>query len=402
MKFHSLIKLQLTLFTVIMLTACGSDNDQTLTPFSGIAAIQSSGDGESQVEFTDASENIQSGFLAKTATDYAVFANGEYLYHLGKFGIDSIQKYHVDSPELGYYPNDGYVLRESGSEVSINPHRVAFLNDDANTAVITRYGHTESWVVNLDALTFDDFIIAKLDLSHHADSVTDADSDPEADMVFIAGNKAFITMQNLTNYTPDNTAKVAVFDTATWEEIDTDPSIEGVQAISLTLQNHQSGAIHNNKIYLGSLVYAGPTGGLEVINTDTYSSSVITDELAVSKVAVNEFGTVFFADYAAWESNTLYKLNNDNTYSLVSSNLEAINITALASPGDSIWLGTNSLDLNDEEGSENRVLRIDSEFNYSTPASLNEILLSSIETALKPIGMAFFNIEAELPEVAEE
>ena len=399
MKSHSLIKLQLTLVTAIMLTACGSDNDQTLT-FSG-AAIQSSGDGESQVEFTDANENIQSGFLPKTATDYAVFANGEYLYHLGRFGIDSIQKYHVDSPELGYYPNDGYVLRESGSDTSINPHDIAFLNDDANTAVITRYGHTEAWVVNLNAQTFDDFIIEKLDLSHHADAVTETDADPEADMVFIVDGKAFITMQNLSNYTPDNTAKVAVFDTATWEEIDTDSVTEGVQAISLTLQNHQSGEIYDDKIYLGSLVYTGPVGGLEVINTDTYSSSVITDDLAISKVTVDQSGTVFFADYAAWESNTLYKLNNDNTYSLVSSDLEAINITALASPGDSIWLGTNSLDLNDEEGSENRVLRIDSELDYSTPASLNEILFSSIETALKPIGMAFFNIESETSEVTQ-
>jgi hypothetical protein len=401
MKYPSILRVSLILISTFILSACGSDNQKSLSLFSGIAAVQSSGDGESQVEFTDASENIESGFLPKPATDYAVFANGEFLYHLGKYGVDAIQKYHIDNPELGYYPNGGYILRESGSDTSANPHQIAFLNDEANTAVITRYGHLEAWVVNLDAQTFDNFIIEKLDLSHHADSVTDADTDPEADMVFIAGGKAFITMQNLSGYTPDNTAKVAVFNTSTWQEIATDSSIEGVQAISLSLQNHQSGVIYNNKIYLGSLVYSGPTGGLEIINTDTYSTNVITDDLAVSNIAVNEFGKVFFTGYAAWESNSLYVLNSNNSYNLVSSDLENINITSLSSPGDSIWIGTNSLDINNDEEIDNAILRIDSEYDYSTPAALNDILLSSIETALKPIGVAFFDIENDLPEVIE-
>jgi hypothetical protein len=400
MKQTYLLKISLTIFSTIILAGCGSDSDtKTLTPFTGIAAVQTKGSGESQVEFTDGKESIESGFLAKTATDYSVFSNGEYFYQLGKFNIDTVQKYHIDSPQLGLYPNDGYILRESGTDTSVNPHNIVFLNDESNTAVITRYGHTESWVVNLDAQDFDDFIITTLDLSHHTDSITESDPNPEANMLFINDNKLFITLQNLDNYAATENAKVVVFDTATWDEVDTDSTTDGVQAISLTLKNHQSGTIFGNSIYLASLVYSDwgsedpNTGGIEMINTDTFISTVITNELAVSKIAVDGSGKVFFSDYAAWENNTLYVLNSDNSYSQVSDDFSGINITALASPGDSIWLGSNSFDSNNDEINDNQILRLDSSLDYSQANSFDQIVLSSVETALKPIGIAFIDLE---------
>ena len=114
-----------------LLTACNlldNDNDKSLTPFDGIAVIQSSGSGESNVEFTDGISKIESGFLPKTATDYSVFAKGEYFYHLGKSTIDTIQKYHIDNPEMGFYPNNGFSLMDSGDTTSANPHELIFLN----------------------------------------------------------------------------------------------------------------------------------------------------------------------------------------------------------------------------------------------------------------------------------
>jgi hypothetical protein len=391
MKKTYLLKISLAIFSTILLAACGSDNDtKTLVPFTGIAAVQTTGSGESQVEFTDGKESIESGFLAKTATDYSVFANGEYLYQLGKYNIDTVQKYHIDSPELGLYPNDGYILKESGTITSVNPHDIVFLNDESNTAVITRYGHTESWVVNLNAQDFDDFIITKLDLSRHSE----LDSNPEADMVFFRDNKLFITLQNLDGFSATENAKIVVFDTATWDEIDTDPATEGVQAISLTLKNPQSGTIFGNSLYLGSLVYGDPlTGGIEMINTDTFNSTLITNELAVSQITVDGLGRVFFSDYSGWENNTLYALNSDKSYSKVSDDFSGINITALASPGDSIWIGSNSFDANNDEINDNQILRLDSSLDYSEANSFDQIALSSVETALKPIGIAFINLE---------
>jgi len=400
MKQCNLLKISLAILSTILLSACGSDDDKNgFSTFENITVVQSSGGGESQVEFTDGRSIIESGFLPQTATDYSVFANGEYFYQLGKYNIDTIQKYHVNSPELGYYPDNGYVLRESGTEASVNPHSIVFLNDEANTAVITRYGHTDSWVVNLNAMTFDDFIIKKLDLSHHADPVSESDNDPEASMAFIKGDKLFITLQNLDGYTSTTNAKVAVFDTTSWEEIDTDLTTEGTQAISLTLQNHQSSTIYNNKIYLGSLVYGTygtdepNTGGIEMIDTNTLSSTLITDEVAVSRITVDGSGTVFFSDYESWENNTLYVLNSDDSYDAISDDFSGINITALASPGDSIWIGSNSFDSNDDDISDNQIFRLDSTLDYSESKSFDDIVLSSVETALKPIGISFLELD---------
>lgn len=389
------------LFTIIslsqLLTACDlfdDDNDKTLTPFEGIAAIQSIGDSESHIEFTDGISNIESGFLPQTATDYAVFANGEHFYQLGKYNIDTIQKYHIDNPELGYYPNNGFSLRDTDDTVSANPHQLVFVNE--STGVITRYGQTDAWVVNLDATVADDFIIETLDLSQYVTPTSDTDSVPEMDMAFIANDKLFITLQNLEGWTPTENAKVVVFDTNTWEEIDTDSSQDGTQAISLLLKNHQSGALYGDKLYLGSLVYGNSysdpvipnTGGIEIIDINNYSVTLAFDDRAVNKIVADSTGNIFFSDYSGWENNTLYKLNSDNSYNIVSNDLDEINITALASPDDTLWLGTNSLD------GENKILRLDTSVNFDEAKILDEILLSEVTTAFKPINIAFLDIEA--------
>lgn len=407
MKQFQLIKISVCLLMASMISACGSDsNSKTLSPFEGLAVVQSTGDG-SMIEFTNAKDTVESGFLPKTATDYAVFSNGEYFYQLGKYNIDTVQKYHIDNPEQEFYANDGYSLREVGDTVSANPSSMAFLNDD--TAVITRYGSTDAWVINLTAQTSDEFVIKKLDLSHHINPVDASSNDqvPEASMAFINNAKLFIVLQNLDNWTPTNNAKVAVFDTNTWLEIDTDLVQEGIQAIPLSLKNPQSGVIHNNNIYLGFLVYApygsgeDNTGGIELINTDTFSHTIITDQIAVSAITVDANGKVFFADYAAWQSNSLYVLNNDNTYSLVSEDTQGINISMLASPGDSIWLGTNSLDSQIDGQAKNQIIRIDSTLNFSIPKPLDEIVLTKVETALKPIKAAFLDIQFDKESTAQ-
>lgn len=395
MKKLKLIKLLSIITLSQFLTACDlfdNDNDKTLTPFEGIAAIQSIGDSESHIEFTDGISNIESGFLPQTATDYAVFANGEHFYQLGKYNIDTIQKYHIDNPELGYYPNNGFSLRDTDDTVSANPHQLVFVNE--STGVITRYGQTDAWVVNLDATVADDFIIETLDLSQYVTPTTDTDTDPEMSMAFIANDKLFITLQNLEGWTPTENAKVVVFDTNTWEEIDTDPTQDGTQAISLSLKNHQSGALYGDKLYLGSLVYGAygtddpNTGGIEIIDTDDYSVSLAFDDKAVNKIVADSTGNIFFSDYSGWENNTLYKLNSDNSYSVASNDLVGINITTLASPDDTLWLGTNSL--NDE----NKILRLDTSVNFDEAKTLDEILLSEVTTAFKPINIAFLDIEA--------
>lgn len=397
MKNIKLTRLLTVIIISQFLIACDLSNDDNdkngFNVFDDITIIQSVGSGESHIEFTDGISIVESGFLPQTATDYATFAKGEFFYQLGKFNIDTIQKYHIDNPELGYYPNNGFSLRDTNDSVSANPHELIFI--DESTGVITRYGKNEAWVVNLDAQDADDFVIEKLDLSHHVASTTDSDTDPEMSMAFIANNKLFITLQNLEGWTPTDNAKVVVFNTQSWEEIDTDEDTDGIQAISLTLKNHSSGALYDNKLYLGALVYGSSssipatpnTGGIEVINIDDYSISVATNDKAVNHVVASSNGEIFFSDYSGWENNSLYKLNSDNSYDLVSSDLEGINISTLASASNSIWLGTNSFD------NENKIIRLDSSLEFNSPMVLKDITLSEVTLAFKPIGIAFIDLD---------
>lgn len=397
MKNIKLTRLLTVIIISQFLIACDLSNDDNdkngFNVFDDITIIQSVGSGESHIEFTDGISIVESGFLPQTATDYATFAKGEFFYQLGKFNIDTIQKYHIDNPELGYYPNNGFSLRDTNDSVSANPHELIFI--DESTGVITRYGKNEAWVVNLDAQDASDFIIKKLDLNHHVASTTDSDADPEMSMAFIANNKLFITLQNLEGWTPTDNAKVVVFNTQSWEEIDTDEDTDGIQAISLTLKNHSSGALYGNKLYLGSLVYGSSssipatpnTGGIEVINIDDYSISVATNDKAVNHVVASSNGEIFFSDYSGWENNSLYKLNSDNSYDLVSSDLEGINISTLASASNSIWLGTNSFD------NENKIIRLDSSLEFNSPMVLKDITLSEVTLAFKPIGIAFIDLD---------
>lgn len=391
--------LSLSFLSTALLTGCGSDDNKSdKINFKDVAVIQSVGSGESMLEFTDGKTDVASRFNSKLATDYTIETRGEYFYHIGKFGIDTIQKYHIDEPQQGYYPGDGFSLKTAGNATSANPYNMGFI-DDA-TAVITRYGMTTAWVVNLNAKNADEFLVRELDLSHHVtDSDPDSgDIDPEMDNVFVYNNRVYISMQNLKGWTATPNAKVAVFDAGNWEEIDMDPVTEGIQAIALNLQNHQSGTISGNKIYLGSLVYgATNTGGIEEVNLDDFSVTTLTDEHAVNRVVTTESGQVFFTEYKGWDLDlgssidALYKLNADNSTSLIYDG----NISALAAQDEVVWIGLPA--------DNNKIALIDATSDFTSEKTLSDITISSVNAVFKPIEIEFLQIEenSELPEGIE-
>lgn len=387
MTLKPLLPVSALLAMTLALTGC-FDSDKKKNPaitFNDIAIVQSVGSGESMLEFTNGIDQVISGFHSKTATDYRVFARGDYFYHVGRFEIDTIQKYHIDNPTLGYYPNDGFSLRKAGDSSSANPYNIGFLDD--NTAIITRYGSTSAWVVNLAATQFDDFFIRELDLSHHAtgeNATGENDTIPEMDMVFVYNNKVFITLQNLTEWQSTGNERVVVFDATTWDEIDTDSTADGTQAIALNLTNHQSGTRIGNTLYLGSLDYSTLGGGLEAVNLDTYTTTTITDEYAVNLLTSTDSGRIFFTSYEGWQDNTLYTLNGD-TVQQVSDELVGMNLSAMAASGDVLWLGTS--------GETNTLHRLDAAGSFSQTQALVDITLSQVELAFKPISIAFMQIE---------
>lgn len=384
------------LASTVLLTACNDDsNDSSPKPFitvNNITVVQSSGNGESMIELTDGTD-ITSGYLSKTETDYAVFSHGDYFYQIGRYEIDTIQKYDINNPTQGYYPGDGFSLRSAGDTVSANPYNMAFVDD--NTAVITRYGSTKAWVVNLNTTDAADFLIQELDLSQHTATPSETDSAPEMDMAFISNGKLFITLQNLVGWTSTGEEQVVVFDTTTWQEVDTDPVTEGVQSIQLNLANHQSGVLVGDTIYLGSLVYSAPaTGGIETVNTTDFSVATLTTAYAVNHLTANSSGTVFFSAYEGWQVNTLYTLAADNSTHKLSDDLTGLNISVLSAYGNALWVGTGKTSSDDTLNS-NRLMVLNSAADFTQPQALSNILTSQVDTALKPIGLTFMQQTTE-------
>ena len=165
-------KLLLLTLSASLLTACDDSKDSpSFNPEKQTAIIVNKAYNEgSQIALATVSEprTIIDGFLNKESSDYIVKTHGEYFYHIGRKGIDTLQRYHIDSPNQGYYPNDGFVLRDAGEVDSPNPQDIAFVSDQL--AVITFLATTEAWVVNPQAQTFEDFKILQMNQTFHSNT----------------------------------------------------------------------------------------------------------------------------------------------------------------------------------------------------------------------------------------
>jgi hypothetical protein len=334
-----------------LLTACinnDNDNSDSFNPEDQTAIIVNKAYGEgSQIALATVSEprTVVDGYLPSTDSDYTVEAFGEYFYHIGRYGIDTIQRFHIDSPNLGYYPSDGFVLRDTGEETSSNPQDIAFVND--NLAVITFLAKTEAWVVNPEATSFEDFKIQELDLSAYAFN----DGIPDAKNVEIINGRAFISMQQVdfdNGYSKEQ-AYVAVFDTDTWEELDATPENDDTKAIALTIRNPLDMQVANDQLYLHGMDYSTYVGGLEVINPETLASNIIYSDneetgRIFNLVMVSE-DQAYAIDYAGWKDNSFKSItiqNGDVTITPITG-YENTYLTALGKDGaDNIWLGLGS------------------------------------------------------------
>jgi hypothetical protein len=342
-------KILLMALTSGLLTACIENNDSpSFNPEKQTAIILNKAFSEgSQIALATVSEprTLTDGYLATTDSDYTVETFGEYFYYIGRNEIDTIQRFHIDSPSQGYYPNNGYVLRDAEEEAS-NPQDIAFVND--NLAVITFLAKTEAWVVNPEAKNFEDFKIRELDLSAYAFN----DGIPDAKNVEIINGRAFISMQQVDfdNGYKKEQAYVAVFDTNTWEEIDTSPENDATKAIALTIRNPLDMQITDKQIYVHGMDYNSYVGGLEVINPKTLTSTVIyrdSEETGrIFNLAVVSEIQAYAIDYAGWKNNSFKSITIENNQVTISpvTGFENTYLSALGKDGaDNIWLGLGSL-----------------------------------------------------------
>lgn len=260
--------------------------------------------------------------LAPTISDIVVAAYESAFYRLERFMGDNVTKFDISAPATPIYQ---YSVLDDGDTASANPHAMIFLNDQK--AYLLLYGKTKAWIVNPSAATEAEFKIGELDLSAYGDS----DGIPEMDNGVIVDGILYITLQrqDRDNEWAPGTAYLALFDTTTDTEIDTNvPNDDNVLGIPLPIKN--PGAIQyletNDTIYVQgvgdygsfsgtrSLEYAG---GIATVDPSSYITAILVDDGddddapygLISSMAIVSADKGYFIGYDGFGDNTLYEFS---------------------------------------------------------------------------------------------
>ncbi len=314
------------------------------------------------VNDTDESEpfSVSTPILNQDATDFIVSGNDVQFYQIGRFGFDTLQQFNVDTPSIANYT---YSLKLNAEDTSGNTQAMAFASD--TKAYMPRLGENKVWIVNPQAETEVDFYIDALDLSAY----DDADGSPDSVDVAISNGRVFVLMQRLESYVP-TTAYVAVFNETTGEEIMTANGTETMKGIQLSVRNPRGFLeVSSNTIaVVGSGdPYGGPRGrsplydgGVEEINTQSLTSSIVLDDGDEDNHPYGFFRTavystpnvIYFAGEVTYDSEgnyvgstSLYKIDLSQTDAEAEelTDFAGTDITFLKiSPNGKLWVGIAS------------------------------------------------------------
>lgn len=280
------------------------------------------------VDATDGSRTLANNLLP-TISDLAVSAHGEYFFRIERYGADNVTKFQFGNPDTPIWQVS---TKESGEEGlqsdSANPFAMVFAS--AEKAYLIRYGANTAWVVDpsVDYAHRDQFKIGELDLSVYADM----DGYPEMCGGVVVGDKLFVVMQRLQDCCPAEGvfSYVAVFDTATNEEIDTGKGVDdGLKGIPLPIYNAgfpEAGAIQylaeTGKIYISgpaSIGFCssgiGGKGGVVAVDPGTYEADLVLDGTTDPESFQND--NVFGVAMASATKG--YFVSNPNAYAITGS-----------------------------------------------------------------------------------
>ncbi len=317
--------------------------------------------------------------LSTNGSDLAMSASGSSFFRIDRT-TSSIQKFNSDRP--------GTLITEFsvGGGERANPQDILLLNE--SKAYIFRRGSNIVWIVNPSASTENEFKIGELDFSAYADP--DGNSEPVSGV--IVDNRLFVVLQNMEDQGSFNivpsTPHVAVIDTDTDQEIDTDSSVDGIQAIPLPVTN-PSKVIYNSTLEKIFIQAAGDnipeldfTGGIAAVDVNDYSVETLIDDNevtnSISNIAIVSDTQAYFVSYKDYQDNYLFEFNPS------SGDYEALSIQEL-----------DGKDLADIEVDINGNLWIASYVEkgvYVLDTSTNEVEGSLISTDLPPYDIEFVNL----------
>lgn len=364
MKSNLPLKLLGSLALTSLLAACGgSDGGSSAAPVVGentvvVATVAADFSG-SDIQLVELGSDVTvtSGVAGKDQSDFGAARFGEFFYHIGRFNIDEVHKHGFIAPGTPIYQ---YTTQANAEDPTGNAQRMAFVSNEK--AYITQYRTQQVLIVNPSAQTEAEFIIGSLDLSAYADA--DANGAPEASAAMIVDGKLFVVLQRLVNYSPAEdgvSAYVAVFDTATDTEIDTNPNDAPSVPKGIELSTRNPGKLVYRDgvgLFLQSIgdAYAssrngrtpGYTGGISKIDTETYSVELIVDDGDndnhpygfISNLAIVDANNGYFVGYEGWMNTSLYHFNPSTGAATAVTAYANIDMRTIeADAAGNLWIG---------------------------------------------------------------
>lgn len=334
----------------LVLTACGGGGgSDDPVPVSGadvaVVATVSSGYDSGAVELVGVDQRTSSGSYHSTVSDLAVAAHGSDYYLIERYQSDRIKKVALSNP--GVFEWQYSTLGASDTDSS-NVYDLVFAAPDK--AYMIRYGADTVWVVDPTATREQNFKTGELDLSDYLPANTTGS--PNMAAAVVVDGKLFVAMQRLDSvFQPNNTAYVAVFDTATDEEIDTGKGEDGLKGIPLIGGNPMSIVHHSD---LGLLVQNQGSfamdykGGIDVIDPDSYAVEQRLDDSEetglIGAIAVVDADTGYYLAYYNWQDISLTRFNpSTGEVGATVGGLTGMDLRALAlGPRGRLWVADAS------------------------------------------------------------
>ena len=244
LKFKiNLLPLSLVISSTL-LTACNSDDSSDapvdLIPAAAVVQTISPDYSSSEVIYLDAeTEQVSSGYYVKDKSDYTLSSYKGDVFHIGRFFIDTVTKYNGIDPADRDTEIWSYSTQDIQDSISRNPYALVSLSE--SKAYLLRYGSSKVWIVNPQASASEDFKIGELDLASYIPTDNTSGTPSPASAV-INNGKLYIAMQRTSDDWAPGIAYVAVFDTATDLEVETNASdadsVMGIPLVGINPLEH--------------------------------------------------------------------------------------------------------------------------------------------------------------------
>lgn len=279
------------------------------------------------------------------SSDNVADTDGVNLFGIGRFQQDNITRYNAESLEADYQYS---VVGEDG--VASNPYDIAFVSE--SKAYVARYGTTQVWIVNPSAASQEEFFIGEIDLSPY-----DTDGAAEMSQAVIVGDKLFVLMQRLKEFSPSIDGYIAVIDTNTDTEIATGQGEDGLNGIRLPMRNGMqmffneatndlvvasTGDAFNDEAELADKL----TGGVLLVDATDYSVDVLIEDDAlgefVSNVVIASADKGYVVSFTGFGTSFLRAFNPSTGIVDIDplAEFNGVDITTLqVGPSGNVWVG---------------------------------------------------------------